>query len=182
MALAPDPVWAKKFTDLPKVRDLSWAANIANATDELATNMLEISGLFPGGTFTFKKGVFQAQLLPIVAAPVSQGALIAAAWGAAVQASTFSVSAGTIVGAPSPATIFSAPPVALILPPSIAAAQGALAVKLTSLLPVSDPAQSQFGPALRAAFLMLQVSITGIDSTPSPAGPLPLIVPAQPTV
>jgi hypothetical protein len=174
--LDPENTWRDRFAELKIVNDISWASNIASLTDELTTGKLQITEITPPSSFTFNKAIFQAQLLPIVFAPTPIPQLaIAAAWGAAMTASTMVVSSGASVGAPSPATTFSAPPVTLLLPPTIAAAQAALAATLIAAVPVPDAKQGILGPALRTAFITVKASVTGINSiTPTPT---PLVLP-----
>jgi hypothetical protein len=85
------------------------------------------------------------------------------------------VAAGGSVGAPTPATIFSAPPAAVFEPASLTAATAALQTALLAALPVGTPLSSAYPSALYTAFTSLQVLLTGLNSVPPVAGPNPLI-------
>jgi hypothetical protein len=68
----------------------------------------------------------------------------------------------------------------LIDPPSIVAAQQFLAAQLPNLPNDEKASDSQFGPTLRKAFLMLTCTVTGLNSLPPPAPPAPLLAPVTP--
>jgi len=177
--LDPVDVWKDKFADLPKTGDASWAKNLADYVDSLVTGKLQITEISPPSTFTFQKAIFEALLTPIVFAPtpVPQTA-ISVAWASAMTASTMVVASGSSIGAPAPVTTFSAPPVTLLLPPTIVAAQAALLAQLIAAAFVSEAKEAVLPKALYEAFKAVKASVIGLDSTPTPAGPLPLILPA----
>lgn len=179
--LDPANVWLDEFENLPAVLDTSWATNLADLIDNLTTNKLEITGITPSATFTFAKPVFEAALLPIVAGPppVPQQQ-IAAAWQTAMTASTMLIASGASIGAPSPATTFSAPPLTLIEPASVTAAATALQVALLAAVPVEDPQDSTVPLAFRTAFISCLATATGLNSISPPAGPTPLLLPPTP--
>jgi len=180
--LDPLSSWTNAFTNLAPAADDSWADNMADAVDGLVTNKLAVTTISPSATFTFNKAIFAAQLK--LATPTDNAVAgctnFADAWGSAVTASTLVVAPGSYLGAPTPATTWSVVILSLVDPASIAAAKAALVIALTSATPVANAALSAFPSAFRTAFATLTASVTGLDSTPSPAGPLPLNVSAQP--
>lgn len=180
--LDPASFWISEFANLPITDSNDWPDNIADLIDSLTTNKLEISGISPPSTFTFNRNVFKAGIVSLVpnANVVPNANAFALAFANAVAASTMFVAAGSSVGAPTPATTFSAPPVVVILPPTIAAAQAALTSSIIAAVPVADPTMSTVPVAFRDAFLALAASVTGLNSVvPTPG---PLVVPSAPLI
>lgn len=175
--LDPVDAWTAAFASLPLVGDVSWASNLADKVDSLVTGKLQINEISPPSSFTFQKAIFESQLQPILPVLPPVGAIaFAAAWGAAMQASTMVVGAGASVGAPGPATTFSAPPATLLLPASIASAQAVLAAAIIAAPPVPDAFASTIAASMRTAFTSVLASVTGTNSvTPTPG---PLVLPA----
>lgn len=169
MPMQPAPIWSARFDALSPASDPSWTTAMANLVFELSSS-LQINEILPPCVFNFQKALFEQGMLG--ATPAGGEAIIAQAWASAISASTIIVASGSSIGAPSPATTFSAPPVVLILPPSVAAAQIALQNDLLAA-PPSPP--SAVGPAFYKAFTSLQVSVTGINSV-APT-PTPLVLP-----
>ena len=94
-------------------------------------------------------------------------AILAGGFAASAGMSTMTIPMGSSVGVANPGTIFSAPPVVIIEPPSLVSAtkqlksdiEGANVTKGLSMIPVY----------LRDAFLSLTFLVTGINSmTPTP--------------
>lgn len=130
--------------------------------------------------FTFNQAVFQAQLMtipPSVTDKVTAGILMSQAWQAAVLSSAWLATPGISVGAPTPATIFSAVG-ALTLPPSIL--QGKLLIQqMYAAFPATGAEQDGIvADALFSAFSSLQVSFTGSNSVTPTVGPLAAVAPA----
>lgn len=186
MPIDPEAIWKSKFKELPTDGSGggAWAKNMADATDQRVTNKLGLNGLTGSITFTFKKDIFENMLKIIVPAPtpVAGAQQIAMAWQMAVQASTIVVAPGTYIGVPSPATIFSVVTSSVIDPPSVAIGSALIVSLLTAAQAIPDGNNNIIGPTLRKAFLSLTVTVTGLDSTPTPAGPLPLLSPLTPTI
>jgi len=155
----------------------NWAAYFAARNDsKLTFNPATIVGA--PATFTFAQPAFQTPLaagLPPDPTGASGIAAIASAWEASILASTMSALPGISVGAPSPATTFSAIASIVVEPTSLTAAKAALIAALTAAPPVSTPLSSAYPGAFRDAFLMLQYVITGTNSVSPPAGPNPLV-------
>ncbi len=174
MALQASNLWQTAWKDeCPPVPDASWKQNLANFIDARVTNKLSTSALFsaPGTgamTFTFGKSAFLGALSD------SKPASLASAVEAGILASTVVVAPGAFIGSDAPATKFSVVTVAIVAPASAALAK-AKVLSVMGLPPTQNADQSQFPVILREAFLLLKISTTGLDSTPPPAGPLPLI-------
>ena len=183
MALDPENKWTKAIGDLKPTKVVAdAAAAMAKTVDGLVTGKAGLKGITGKLQFTFPIALFQTGLLGLAPLPDASAAsqAWAMAWGNAVLTSIMVIPSGAIFGAASPKTTWSAPPVVVLLPPSVQAAQLSLATDLAAA--GADPAKkaddNKLGAALRKAFLLLQFSATGLDTTPTPAGPLPLIVPA----
>lgn len=173
--LEPLSTWKNGFANLPLVADAAWKQNLADFVDGLVTNKLTIAGITPNAVFTFNKTVFRAGLEPLVATTntLQAATTLAQAWGSAVMASSVVVSSGAFVGAATPATTFSAPPVTIILP--VTAAQLALQNLIVTLPLATNVQDSQFPKAFRDAFLTILTTTTGLSSVPPPTGPTPLV-------
>lgn len=113
--------------------------------------------------------------LPASPDVASGTAMLCNAWEAATMASTIVVSPGSFVGVSAPPTLYSVVIAAIILPPTILAGKQAMQAALMAAVPVQDPKLSPLANALYSAFSALQGQVTGLDSTPTPAGPLPLV-------
>lgn len=170
--------WADAFADLPLAEDASWTQDFASLIDELTTGKLTVSLVTPPPQFQFNKSIFQSGLQTVIAAPPPQPQTqMATAWLQAILASQITISAGASIGAPSPATTFSAPPIALIEPTSATAASQVLLSALLASAPVEDPAVSTVPSAFRTAFMTLLATATGVNSA---APPTPLVLPPTP--
>jgi len=186
MPIDPEQLWKQRFNDLPKDGGAggSWATQVAKATDEGVTNKLQLSGITGQVTFTFQKAIFENLIKLAVPAPSAfPGAqAIATAWKTATLASVIVVAPGAFIGSPAPPTTFSVVISSVIDPPSVAAGYSTLFTLLTTVQGVSNGLDNIIGPALRKAFSLLTVTVTGIDSTPPPNGPLPLVAPLTPVM
>lgn len=185
MAIDALQIWKDELAALPKVADTSWAANFAAwYADRLAGITTSPSALVPTGfVFTFAQAAFAAQLLSL--APTTSAAAgimgFANAWQTALLATTAVVGPGSFKPPTSPATLFSAVISTIIDPASITAGKAKL-LELVTAPPVADPQNSAFPVKFREATLLLSITVTGLDSTPTPAGPLPLVAALVPLI
>lgn len=168
-------VWQTELRDLSKTEDNTWAGNFSFWTNDRTTSKMGLL-IIDQFIFTFARAVFESALLPLGPTP---SALIgitafANAWETAINASTVVVPVGASIGTPSPATTWSAVFSTIILVPSIALAKAKILELITAPV-VADALNSQFPIKFREAFLLLQIQVTGLDSTPPLAGPLPLV-------
>ena len=182
MPIPPAIIFQAKIAGLAPTPGPDWAFNMASAVASLVNNMVMLTTVTGATQFTFQQAIFAAQLASIAPGPVAavQAQLFAQAWASAVQASILVVAPGAFMGAPAPPTLFSVVATSLIDPPSIVAAQSALAVKLAAAAPVPVGIQNAYGTAIHDAFLLLTATVTGINSVSPPVGPQPLIAPLCP--
>lgn len=177
-----DPLltWQVQWDLLPiDPTGLLYPTNIATLLSNRMTSKLELTAPYiPSAptVFTFALPIFATGITGIPISPTGATAAIAFAnaFEAACAASTFVAAAGGSVGVPTPATIFSAPPVAVFNPASVTAAKSVLQTSLAAAVPTGLPLTSTYPIALYTAFATLQVTLTGINSVPPPAGPNPL--------
>lgn len=185
MAIDPLPVWQSTLAALPAVGDTSWALNFANwYADRIVAITTDPAALIPVGfTFPFPVALFATQLQAIAPNPSALAGItaFADAWEAAMLATIPSVSSGSAVPPPSPPTIFSVV-ISTVLDPAGIAAGKAKIIELAASPPVGDALNSQFPVKFREATLLLTITVTGLDSTPTPAGPLPLVAANVPLV
>lgn len=181
-------VWQSTLAALPKVNDNSWSGNFANWYSNRITNIEPDQTKLNTGAgfiFTFSEATFQSQLV-LLTPTTNQAAGIAGfanAWASAIALTVFpatlNVSPGSFIPPASPPSIFSAVTSVIIDPASIIAATAKIN-ELATAPPVSDPLMSQFPEKFRDATLLLTITVVGLDSTPTPAGPLPLTAPLIP--
>lgn len=174
--------WKSAFNDIPNV--MTQAEGVQNLSDWIESHVTGKLVLDPsiivgtGITYTWNKEAFKAELLSLSNSPTPNG--LASAWKASVEASIMSVPAGASVGAPSPATTFSAPPVTVLDATSVTTAFSQLQVSLNSLPPANTKEEVQIPELLRTAFLTLTFTLSGTNSVSPPAGPNPLTSPNTP--
>lgn len=182
MTLEALSIWQSTFkTELPPVKDGSWPDSMTNwYTDRFNTPNLSLPGLVavPDPTpAVYGSAAFKA-LFSTLSPGLSQSAamqIVASAWEAGLLASIVTVSAGSSIGSPSPTTTFSAVTTSVFDPPSIAAGKAKI-LELVGAANVKDALQAQMPVKFREATLLLTVTTTGLDSTPSGSGgPLPLV-------
>ena len=163
------------FADLPKVSDPSWAGNLANWVDERVTNKMDLPGLGgPPRVYTFNKLVFQASILTMLPTNDQAAAILqlANAWASAVGQMV--VAPLTYIEPQAPATTWAVVDSSVFDAVSIEAGRQKI-LELQNAEPVADVLESPFPIKFNEAFLLLTVTTSGQDSTPSPAGPLPLV-------
>jgi hypothetical protein len=180
------PNWTDSLADLPKVGDTSWAENFADYYADMISEIEpDPTVMIPlDFTFTFNKDLFKSNLILLAPTPNALAGItgFANAWSAAVLATVVVVGTNTVYGSPATnANTFSAVTTSLINPASIAAGQ-AIILTLATDPPVGDTKDSKFPEKFRNATLALKIDVTGLDSTPTPAGPLPLVALLVPLV
>lgn len=169
------PVWISTFAALPVTADSSWAHNFAVWADGRVTNKMSLPGIGGAGlTFTFNKSVFEAQLVSLSSTDDATAGIsaFADAWEAAIVASTAAVAAGSYIGSPSSSTTWSVVNSTVIDPPSIAAGKSKI-MELVNAPKVGTAEESEFPVKFRAAFSLLTITTSGLDSDGD--GPYPLI-------
>jgi len=183
MPIDPENSWIETVNKLPPTKTAPEGFKaLAKAVDACVTSKAQLTGIVgPPPTFTFNKALFLTGLLsmgPVPATPAGVTAFVQA-WAGAVTASVMVVSPGSAFGAAAPPTLFSVVISAILDPPSLAAAQSALIAELTAsgLKPVKNYKDSKVGPGMLKAFKLLSYTVTGLNSIPPPAGPLPLVAP-----
>ena len=186
MPLAPLSTWRSTFktmvvptvgVDGPIKLGMWIASNITNKPALQNTTVIS-----PSFTCVWDPSPFISLMtgIPPSLSSILYATKLSQAWAASTQASILSVPSGASVGPPTPATTFSAPPIALFNPASVAAGIALILAKVSTAPAVPDSDQSVTVQALYEATKQLTVTITGLNSIPTPAGPLPLIVPACP--
>lgn len=185
MAVDPLVTWKSTLATLPKVSDTSWAANFASWYADRIVNIETDPSSFTasGFVFTFAKPIFQSQLLSLTPTNNALAGItgFANAWETALNASSVIVGPGSFQNPATPTTTFSAIISSTIDPTSIATGKAKI-LELVTAPPVADANDSQFPIKFREATLLLTITVIGLDSTPTPAGPLPLTVANIPLV
>ena len=187
MPMDPLPVWLQEWENLPvDATGTQSPKDIANFVDERVTGKLEFGPLAkftPPPKFTWQKALFESALriLALVPSPdpITPRTAMANAWQTATLASLMGITApGTTINPPPPPTTGSVlTAVALIDPPTVAVAYAGFLSDLLTAPPATTPAESVFPRACFKAFTQLTFSVTGTDTTPTPAGPLPIVMP-----
>lgn len=184
MPVDPLDTWKKTHKDLKKVAGPEWAMNFATWYDDRIKNISPDPAAITASSFTFvfNKAIFAAQLSVIPPTPSKMVGMtmFVGAWMSAMALTLFpvtlNVGSGAFIGSPAPPTLFSVINSVIIDPPSLIAAQA----KLMELLMVeneSDAMDSQMPVKFREATLLLSITVSGLNSIPPPAGPLPLVAP-----
>ena len=186
MTIPPQPTWSGTYrSDIPPDTGNLWKINLCNWLDSMVNSLIQLNGMLgPGLQFIFNKSVFLAGLDGIASVPTPNGIQkIADAWQSSMSSSTWTVPAGSYIGAPTPTTTFGPVPPPVATPDAGTLASGKnIILTLLQSVPVADAALSEFPVKLRDATLGITVTTVGVDSTPTPAGPLPLNDPARPVI
>lgn len=181
MAIDPLAVWKTTLEDLKPSGNVSWALNFASWIDKRVTGKLVVGAQVSQSKFTFSKSVFAAALQALAPTddPVAGLKKFADAWEKAILSSTMVVPPGAYFQSASSATKWSTVTASVIDPASIAL--GRAVILTLAAAPVAATASSSIFPEkFRKAFLLLTVTITGVDSQVPPTGPLPLTLPNAP--
>lgn len=184
MALNAEATWISSFeTGCPPVGAVvDGVNNFADTIDGEASNLLSFaSPVVLPVTYTWGKAAFVAALSSAVPTGSASTAfsLLASAWEAGVNAGTMVATGTGYVGTSTPSTTWSSPPTITIVSASVTTAKSNLQAALEAAPLVDDPANSEVPGAFRQAFLELQFTVTGPDSTPPPTGPLVLTTTAS---
>lgn len=191
MAIDPLATWRSTLAALPKVADNSWATNFAawvadRINNKITTNPTNLTLASPL-VFVFPQATFATQLVALTPTGNALAGItgFADAWKAAIDTvlfpATLNVAPGAFVPPATPATTFSTVTSVLLDPASVTAARAKI-IELATAPPVADVNDSEFPVKFREAFLLLTITVSGLDSTPTPAGPLPLTVPNIPLI
>jgi hypothetical protein len=178
MAMDKLDVWIDEITGI-KPGDKNLTSELADKIDQRVTGKLQLSLLGgPPASFTWKKELFVKLIENLPASQDTASGLkaFADAWQAATMASTLQVGPGAFIGTSSPPTLFSVVMSSILVPASVMAASQALLAQLSSASPLPDAKLSPVPSAFFSAFSSLQAQVVGLDSTPTPAGPLPLTI------
>lgn len=176
MAILPQTTWSGSYRESnpPDIGNSLWKIALADWIDSMLNGLIQLNGMTgPGLQFTFDKETFLNGLSGVTSKPPNGIQKLSDAWFSAMNSSTWVVPAGSSIGAPSPTTTFgpTPPPVATPDASTLTAGKNKI-LELLQAPSVTDPAQSQFPIKLREATIGITVSTVGVDSTPTPAGPL----------
>jgi hypothetical protein len=180
----PLNIWKNEYEKIPNnLPPPAGSIQISSFINLRVTAKLETNSvtLLPPPTYTWMMPTFQG-LLSAIAAPSPDASIpimmLANAWASAALSSQLIITPGTQMNPPAPPTTgIISTAVAVIDPPSVALAQQKIVQGLLSAPPASKPSDSKFPEVFREAFTMLTFTLTGLDSTPPPAGPLPFVMP-----
>lgn len=185
--LDPLSTWLSEYEKLPvdKTGDDS-PKNIANFLDQRVNKKMDLKNstvkMTPPPQFMWAKGVFQSLFAIITKIPVpdqiTPAISIATAWQSSILASGMIIQTGASMNPPPPGTnaiVGSA--VAILDPPTLAAAYSTLISDLVNAKPSSKNSEAEFPKAMYKAFSSLTYTITGVDTKPPPTGPIPFTLP-----
>jgi hypothetical protein len=180
-------IWLAEFEKLPNDPTGDMApTNIANFVNDRVTGKLDTSTSIvkwdPAPAFTWQKSIFEDTIrtlskVPAIT-PIIPAIQIATGWQNAVLASTIVIQPQAKMNPPFPATTGIAATVTSIIDPaSVALGYAYLVAQLSNVIPVLTRSASVFPRAIREAFLMITVTISGVDTKPPPTGPIPFNYP-----
>jgi hypothetical protein len=180
-------IWLDEFEKLPNdpTGDMS-PTDMANFINDRVTGKLDTSTSIvkwdPAPSFTWQKSIFEDTLRAISKVPSSDPIIpaikIATGWQNAVLASKVLIQPQAKMNPPFPATNgIAATAVSIIDPASVALGFAYLVIQLSGVVPVPTRKGAVFPRAIREAFLMLTVTISGIDTQVPPVGPIPYTYP-----
>lgn len=175
MAMDALQVWKDEWDNLPlDDTGLAFPMNIANFIGDRVDGKMVAKDVEGAASFTFNRAVFAAGIASLVPSPsnIAGVTAICSAWQSAILASVLVIPPGSYIKpTPTPATTWS---VVASVVPIPAAGFASLQAGLLAAPLAGAPGESAFPVELRKAFELLQYTISGTDSTPTPAGPLPL--------
>lgn len=185
-----DPLvtWRTTLNALPHVTDASWATNFAAWVAGRVVSIQPNQSLLntsTGFVFVFNQALFATQLATLTPTFNALSGItgFATAWETAINTTVFpatlNVSPGAFIPPTSPTTLFSAVTSVILDPASILAAKNKI-IELATSPQVLDPNLSDFPVKFREAFLLLTITVVGLDSTvPTP---VPLTAPNIPLI
>ena len=160
--------------DIIPTKDDSWMDNLTNWVSARVTG-LQASGIGgPNVLWVFNSAVFKAGLSAISVEAANGVSGLASSFQSAINASTIVMQPGSFIGSATPANTWSVVSTTMFTPSSVLVGKAKIE-ELASAPLVNDAINSQFPVKIREAFLLLTIDTSGLDSTPSPGGPLPLI-------
>jgi len=192
MAVDPLDDWKKTFKDIPPA-DLQplGTLNLAKWYWDRIQNIqpdpkiLDTTAEF---TFVFAVPTFASGMaaMPPVPDQFVGVASYAAAWETAILLTVFpatlNVAPGAFIGGTStPSTTFSSVTSVILDPPSVVAAKAKI-MELATTPQAKTTDESKKPDIMLEATKLLTITVTGLDNTPSPAGPLPLTAPLVPLI
>lgn len=171
----PLPLWRNTLKSVQATDQLLWTSRLAQWAAARTTMKLTLSNIIGPVTYTFNMSQFDMLLKTCLTTEVKMvaAAQISNAWAASAMASPMIVLPGCSLGAPTPATTWSAV-VAIIDPPSVMMAKMQLMQGLMQADAVEDGYLSKMAEAFRQAFLTLSFTLTGMNCLPIPT---PLVSP-----
>lgn len=180
------PLWKLELQKIKPSANSSFAKDIAQwyYLSTIGTQANPTIILAPGFLFTFQTAILETKLLTLGPSlnVVAQAIQLAEAWEAAILASTVVVAPGASLLPTTPATLFSVVSATVIDPDSIQIAKAKIVEILSSSTPATSALDSKMADAFYEAATKLTITITGINSVPPPAGPLPLVAPKIPLI
>lgn len=138
----------------------------------------------PQPLYTWIQVSFQSALAQIAMVPspvnLAPAIQIGSGWAQSTTASQLIITPGASMNPPPTGTNgIAAVAVAVIDPLSVTKATADLIKELAAAPPATDPLDAILPVAVRKAFLGLRFLISGIDTTPTPAGPIPFSITAK---
>ena len=179
--------WKDAFAALtPTDHPTAWADELADWVDShISAKLVLDPGVVSGDPIVY---TWDAQTFADTLKTASPGSdpnaitVIADAWELATLSGIMAVPSGASLGAPTPATTWSAPPLTVVDPASVVAAKTVMTADLLAMPPTADIDEVALPEILRTAFLGLTFTLTGLNSVPPPTGPQPLPAPFTPVV
>ena len=180
------PVWKAKFAQIPvDPTGFLSPTRISVFVAERVTKKLIVKPTSvefqPSPLYTWIPAPLEAAirsiaLIPAVE-PVTPNTIIANGWSTATLAAQLIINPGAKMNPPPPGTNgIVGTATAAIDPSSVTAATSQLIKDLIASPPAATPLEPVFPEAVYAAFTKIRFIITGIDTTPTPAGPIPFTI------
>lgn len=167
MTVASLQDWKDAYAVLPQVGTDAWKENLTAYIEGLIADINLATYATP--SFTWGRAAFKSALVGVSGAGVSE---MQTGFTNSIAASTWLIPSGTTFGGGTLAETFSAPGAAI--PDVASVSAGATKIgELEGTPPVGTFEDCLFPEILRAAFLLLTYTVTGINSVPpAPFGPI----------
>ena len=185
MPIDSESIWKQEIKNIGTTQVAAeGVAKFAKAINQRVTGKLGVTGITGSIMYTWNPAAFVSIMLSAVPTPDPISGLIklASAWETGTVSSILTVPSGSYIGSASPTTTWSLVIASIIDIPSIAVAKAALIAELQLAQAVNSADNSIIGTALFHAFKKLTATVSGLDSTPTPAGPLPLVAATIPVL